>query len=155
IYATFGLTLTRSTPKNSVTEEASMEVRPTLNDETQYFVSSETGEGEYELRYAQGRWMCSCKAYLKTKQPCKHIDRLLEYLKERDGGVEPEETEAGMAVPPPSTPTLSKWVKRIHGKDFITYEGLLAMAHEQGLMTLGAEFVSVTLDLALAKASAY
>jgi hypothetical protein len=60
-----------------------------------------------------------------------------------------------MVLPPPSTPTLSKWVKRIHGKDFITYEGLLAMAHEQGLMTLGAEFVSVTLDLALAKASAY
>jgi hypothetical protein len=55
-------------------------------------------------------------------------------------------------VPSPSTPTLSKWVKRIHGKDFITYEGLLAMAHEQGLILLRAEFVSVTETLALAMA---
>ena len=57
-----------------------------------------------------------------------------------------------MAVSPPSTPTLSKWVKRIHGKDFISYEGLPAMAHERGLQELSAEFISVTADLALAAA---
>ena len=44
----------------------------------------------------------------------------------------------------------SKWVKLIHGKEFITYEGLLAMAHEHGLIELSAEFISVDDKLALA-----
>jgi hypothetical protein len=48
----------------------------------------------------------------------------------------------------------SKWIKKIHGKDFIKYEGLLAMAHEQGLIELAAEFISVTDKLALAAARA-
>src|SRR2546423_11753665 len=107
-----------------------MEVRPTKR-ETEFFVSSETSEGEYQLVSVNGVWKCTCKAYLKTKQPCKHIARLLEYLKERDGGVEPE--EEGMSVPPSSTQHgLSKWVVTIHGKETIRYQGLLAMAHEQG-----------------------
>ena len=128
-----------------------MEVRPTKHV-NMFFVTSETGEGEYQLVFVDGRWKCTCKAYQKTKQPCKHINRLLEYLKETEGGVEPE--EEGMSVPPPSTPTLSKWVKLIHGKEFITYEGLLAMAHEQGLVSLGARFTSLTADLAVAIAEA-
>jgi hypothetical protein len=48
----------------------------------------------------------------------------------------------------------SKWVKLIHGKEFITYEGLLAMAHEQELIELSAEFISVDENLALAAAYA-
>ncbi len=59
-----------------------------------------------------------------------------------------------MSVPPPP-PGLARWTKRIHGKDFIEYQGLLALAHEQGLQELAAEFISVTPELALAAAHAY
>ena len=109
-----------------------MEVRATRR-ETEFFVSSETGEGEYQVINVQGQWKCTCKAFLKSKQPCKHIGRLLEHLSETEGGREPEEGEShtaanDMITPPP--PNTSKWVKQIHGKDFIKYEGLLAMAHE-------------------------
>ena len=127
-----------------------MEVRPTKRD-TEYFVASETGEGEYQLVNVNGIWKCTCKAYLKSKLPCKHVDHLLAYLKEREGGVEPE--EEGMSVPPSSTQHgLSKWVVTIHGKETIRYQGLLAMAHEQGLASLGARFTSLTADLAVAVA---
>ena len=37
---------------------------------------------------------------------------------------------------------------------FVQYAGLLAMAHERGLVTLSAHFISVTGDLALAEATA-
>ena len=51
----------------------------------------------------------------------------------------------GTAVPPPPTQHgLSKWIVTIHGKEAIRYQGLLAMAHEQGLVELKAEFISVT-----------
>jgi len=43
-----------------------MEVRPTKWD-TQYFVSSESGDGEYQLMNVHGVWKCTCKAYIKTK----------------------------------------------------------------------------------------
>src|SRR5919199_914647 len=49
----------------------------------------------------------------------------------------------------------SKWIKKLHGKEFIQYAGLLAMAHEHGLTDLAAEFISVTPELALAAAHAF
>jgi hypothetical protein len=57
-----------------------------------------------------------------------------------------------MPVSPPQNH--SKWIKKIHGKNFIQYAGLLAIAHEQGLIELAAEFISVTEKLALAAARA-
>jgi hypothetical protein len=45
--------------------------------------------------------------------------------------------------------------QKIHSRDFIQYEGLLAMAHEQGLAELGAACVSVTGELAIAFAWAH
>lgn len=47
-----------------------------------------------------------------------------------------------------------EWVQLIHGKAFIRYEGLLTMAHERGLVSLKASFISVTETLALAQAEA-
>jgi hypothetical protein len=56
----------------------------------------------------------------------------MEYLQEKEGGLEPDEIEAGMVIPPPTENgaafAMSKWVKRIHGRDFVQYEGLLALA---------------------------
>ena len=64
-------------------------------------------------------------------------------------------TTSGAAVSPPRAVTIPReFVTTIHGKEFVQYAGLLAMAHSQGLTSLRAELVSVTPDLALAKATA-
>src|SRR6266849_8123392 len=42
----------------------------------------------------------------------------------------------------------------LHVKPFIQYAGLLALAHERGLVSLKARFISVTAELALAEAEA-
>ncbi len=47
-----------------------------------------------------------------------------------------------------------QFVKQLHGKQFVLYAGLLAMAHERGLVSLSATFISVTPELALAEATA-
>jgi len=58
-----------------------------------------------------------------------------------------------VAVPvPPTIPP--QFITKIHGKDFVQYAGLLAMAHERGLASLSAKFISVTSELALAEATA-
>ena len=47
-----------------------------------------------------------------------------------------------------------RFITYLHGKPFIRYAGLLAMAHARGLVSLKARFLSVTADLALAEAEA-
>ena len=42
----------------------------------------------------------------------------------------------------------------LHGKWFVQYTGLLLLAHERGLVSLKAHFISVTPELALAEAEA-
>jgi hypothetical protein len=42
----------------------------------------------------------------------------------------------------------------LHGKQFVTYGGLLAMAYEKGLVKLSAHLISVNASLALAEATA-
>ena len=48
----------------------------------------------------------------------------------------------------------AKFITQIHGKDFVQYAGLLALAHERGLVNLSAHFISVDSELALAEATA-
>jgi hypothetical protein len=55
-------------------------------------------------------------------------------------------------VKPATIPT--EFVTTIHGKEFVQFAGLLAMAHAQGLVSLKAELVSVTSELAIARATA-
>jgi hypothetical protein len=88
---------------------------------------------------------CTCKEYLSHKH-CKHLAAVQQYLQQTEGAIEEEET----GVPLQGTPGLTKWITKIHGKDFIQYAGLLALAHEQGMIELGAQFISVTDVLALA-----
>jgi hypothetical protein len=62
-------------------------------------------------------------------------------------------------LPAPATTARTVTIPReylttIHGKEFVQFQGLLALAHAQGLLSLSAELVSVTKDLALAKATA-
>ena len=47
-----------------------------------------------------------------------------------------------------------QYIQLIHGKPFVRYAGLLAMAHERGLHKLEATFVNVTDALAVAQATA-
>ena len=54
--------------------------------------------------------------------------------------------------PVPAIP--AAFVTTIHGKEFVQFAGLLAMAHAQGLTSLTAELVTVTAALALARATA-
>ena len=116
-----------------------------------YEVESESEANKWYQVFANGTVIkCTCKGYLGHKT-CKHVDRLKTYLQEHEGGIEPEETEA----PLQGNSGLSRWIKKIHGKDFIQYEGLLAMEHERGLTELHAEFISVTETLALAFAWAF
>jgi len=116
-----------------------------------YEVASESQADKWYQVFANGTVMkCTCKGYL-TQKACKHLDALQQYLQHQEGGVEAEETRGS----PPGTRHLARWIKHIHGKEFIQYEGLLALAHEQGLQELAAEFISVTPELALAAAHAY
>src|SRR5690349_2410101 len=114
-------------------------------------VESETDPEKWYQVFANGTVIkCTCKGYLSHKT-CKHLGEVQEYLQHTEGGIEEEET----GVPLHGTPGLSKWITKIHGKEFIQYAGLLAMAHEQGLIELAAEFISVTPELALAAAHAF
>jgi hypothetical protein len=58
----------------------------------------------------------------------------------------------------PSTPTApaipAQFLVELHGRQFVQYAGLLAMAHDKGLQSLSAHFISVTPELALAEATA-
>jgi hypothetical protein len=54
----------------------------------------------------------------------------------------------GRATIPP------QYIQLIHGKPFVRYAGLLAMAHERGLQELEATFITVTEALAVAQATA-
>jgi hypothetical protein len=51
-------------------------------------------------------------------------------------------------------PIPDEYYTNIHGNKYVRYAGLLALAHDRGLIELKAEFVSVTADLALAAAYA-
>jgi hypothetical protein len=60
---------------------------------------------------------------------------------------EPEASQAASSIP--------SWaLVDIKGKQFVLYAGLLAMAHERGLVKLTAHFISVTPELALAEGTA-
>lgn len=78
-----------------------------------------------------------------------------EILKEErlDDILDPDQDEwqreeaAGLTIPP-------QYLTYIHGKPFVRYAGLIAMAHERGLKSLTAMYISVTETLALAWAEA-
>jgi hypothetical protein len=114
---------------------------------------------------------CSCPDFAKAPEhQCKHrlargiqtravalaVQRLEALNTPRDGTAEastPQTLPVAPAAPPaPSIP--AQFLVELHGKQFVTFGGLLAMAHERGLQRLEAHFVSVTAELALAEATA-
>jgi hypothetical protein len=59
----------------------------------------------------------------------------------------PEPNDAALRIPP-------QFITYLHGKAFVQFGGLLAMAHEHGLQSLTARFITVEADLATAEATA-
>ena len=80
-----------------------------------FAVESETDPEQWYQVFANGTVLkCTCKGYLSHKH-CKHLEAVQQYLQQTEGAIEDEET----GVPLPGTPGLAKWIKKIHGRDFI------------------------------------
>jgi hypothetical protein len=84
---------------------------------------------------------------------CKHRIARGLYVRAVQLYHELESAQATLDVPPkPAMP--AEFLVQIQGKPFVTFQGLLHLAHQQGLLSLTARFISVTADLALAEATA-
>src|SRR6266566_1137377 len=125
----------------------------------EYIVPS-TSDPTKEYHVYKDLGKCTCQGFLGHKH-CKHFGMVDEYIAEMEGGREPEEEEdhasasSNMVIPPPPAQNFSKWTVTIHGKETIRYQGLLAMAHEQGLIHFGARFEQVSETFAVAWAWAH
>jgi hypothetical protein len=122
--------------------------------------SQSSGSTEYFVVNGE----CQCKDF-SNKAPngfCKHrlaygiYKRAYALAKQRlEAQCEDAPPESGSPIETPSTLNIpSQFLTEIHGKQFVKYEGLLAMAHERGLVNLSAHFISVNNDIALAEATA-
>src|SRR5262245_20414404 len=96
---------------------------------------------------------CDCPDFSRAPSNwCKH--RIAAGIQKRARAMvaAPHSTTA---VPQTSVPAIpASFVTTIHGKEFVQFAGLLAMAHAQGLVSLTAKLVAVTPELALARATA-
>lgn len=119
-------------------------------------------------QYVVCNGVCECKDYTDAKAPrqfCKHrlaaaIARRARELTAAQGNgqaapeaapVEPAPPTAAASLLPES---LLPYVVHIKGKAFIQYGGLLTLAQQRGLVSLKVDFISVTSELALARAEA-
>jgi len=125
-------------------------------DSGEWEVTSQTTPGT--VYHVNGT--CSCDDAYYRGGMCKH--RLSVYLtrKAMQLMAAPVETLAAQELPVPETPAEPvqsidpKFLTFLHGKPFVKYAGLLTMATARGLVSLDAAFISVSADLALAKATA-
>jgi hypothetical protein len=129
------------------------------NGITQYVVCNGTCECR-DFPKAEGGW---CKhrvsaALYKRAAPLAKAKLATATTGQPEARRQP--TPALPQAPPavPDTPGLPEGLKpfivHLHGKPFVSYAGLLFLAHERGLVSLKAHFISVTPELALAEAAA-
>jgi hypothetical protein len=111
---------------------------------------------------------CDCRDFEKAPDGwCKHriafgIYKRATALAKQKLEAQAESPRQEPVFPEPTSPVEApataqipaQYLTEIHGKMFIKYEGLLTLAHERGLVTLSAHFISVTGDLALGEATA-
>jgi len=96
---------------------------------------------------------CDCPDFARAPSSwCKH--RIAAGIQKRASALVAAPSTTTAAPQPPVSTIPAAFVTTIHGKEFVQFAGLLALAHAQGLTSLTAELVSVTQDLALAKATA-
>jgi hypothetical protein len=99
---------------------------------------------------------CQCPDVEKSPH-CKHLISTWLWRKTHkvlEAQLASDATEQPAEAPKAEPPIPSQFLTDIHGKMFIKYEGLLTLAHERGLTSLSAHFISVSTDLALAEARA-
>ncbi len=103
---------------------------------------------------------CPCKASAYHEEPCKHRLAFRLYQKVADRLADEEERWTIALAPdvPANVPEAERippqFITELHGKPFVQYTGLLALAHARGLVSLKARLISVTPELALADAEA-
>ena len=99
--------------------------------------------------------VCNCEAASFGK-PCRHLSawKLFRHVERQYDALQvpapapqepPAETPAGIDP---------RFITYLHGKPFVRYAGLLALAHDKGLVSLKARLTSVSETLALADAEA-
>jgi len=120
-------------------------------------VGSET---DAETIYAVTRDGCDC-IDSESKAPqgmCKHRIAWQIYRCAYGAITRPVTPQTEPApVPGPDDAALripAQFITYLHGKAFVQFGGLLAMAHEHGLQSLTARFLTVEADLATAEATA-
>ena len=118
--------------------------------------SQSNGTGAYHVGRGD---TCSCKDHPKApKHLCKHVlayhifTRATALAKQKlevqteSPRLEPMSPEADSteAVSTSTAHMPGQFLTEIHGRLFVQYAGLLAMAHDRGLVNLSAHFISVT-----------
>lgn len=103
-----------------------------------YFVESSSGKVAYKCRYAEDGNFCTCGDYQKNAGDadflCKHLLAVAQCLTEG-------ETEKKGFLQRRQPQLNREFVKSIEGKDFVTYQGLLDLAHQRGLSRIEVEIV--------------
>lgn len=95
----------------------------------------------------------NCQGFAQTPASwCTH--RLAHALCKRATTLAQQTTVPAPVAPRPAPTIPAEFVTTIHGRAFVQYVGLLAMAHAQGLSSLQAELVTVPPELATARATA-
>jgi hypothetical protein len=109
---------------------------------------------------------CDCRDFEKAPENfCKHrlafgiykraSDLAKQRLEAQNESPRPEPVFPESPVETPATTTIpSQFIVELHGKQFVTFSGLLTLAHERGLVSLKADFITVTAEIALAHAVA-
>lgn len=106
--------------------------------EGNYFVESSTGKVAYKCRQSDEGSFCTCGDFQKnTGDPgfmCKHLLAVSQCANE--GEIEKRDFLKRRQ------PKLNQeFIKSIEGKDFVTYQGLLDLAHQKGLTRIEVEIV--------------
>jgi len=160
-------TLTFNQALHQVTELARTKLPPTLHDRLSRAVTlvesghvwlEDDGQHAAVQSLDGARWhavnaACNCEdaAYRAEGGLCQHrlavglVRRAHELM--HKPVILPEDEAPPSRIDP-------RFLVHLHGKPFIQYQGLLALAHERGLVSLKAHFVTVTPELALAEAEA-
>jgi hypothetical protein len=129
-----------------------------LLDNGHAMVQSHSDKGVTSYHITNGT--CDCADFARAPQgQCKHrlargiALRATQIAKELGQASSPVtlgpedralDVDAAPSPPPPAPSMPDKYIVHIHGKPFVKYEGLLAEATQQGLLSLKAEFISVT-----------